>query len=125
MRATFLALAAVVLSGCGAHAAAPAPAYTARGVTVELPPRWQPAQDTLTPQLSDPRAVLSVGTYPLRYRRGECAQMPSGALAALGPGDALVTLQGRGRAAAPEGFPPRPQHFGPGPGIESVECVPD
>src|SRR4051812_8750439 len=125
MRATFLALAAVVLSGCGAHAAAPAPAYTAHGVSVELPAGWQPAHETLTPQLSDPREVLSVGTFALRYRKGECAQMPSSALADLGPGDALVTLQERGRDAGPDGFPPRPQHFGPGPGIESVECVPD
>jgi hypothetical protein len=125
MRATLLALAAVALAGCGTHAAAPAPTYTARGVTVELPAGWQPAHESLTPQLSDPREVLSVGTYPLSYRRGECAQMPSSALADLGRGDAFVTIQERGRGTGPDGFPPRPDHFATIDAMEAVECVPD
>jgi hypothetical protein len=94
---------------------------------VELPDGWQHARGSLT-RLSDPREVLSVGTYPLRYRQVGCYQMPSSALEDLGPGDALVTLLERGsdpHSSWPD-FPPRPTHFGPLPGdtSEAQECAP-
>ena len=94
-----------------------------RGVTVELPPGWQRAEESLTPRLTDPREVLSVGTFRLRHRRTGCNHLPSSALEDLGPRDAFVTLQERGAGAA---FPPRPERFGPelGGPSEASHCVP-
>src|SRR4051812_9041213 len=78
------------------------------GISAQLPPGWQTAPRPLT-TTSDPREVLSAGTYPLRYRAVGCDHMPTSALRDLGPRDALVTLLERRRAH----FPPRPSHFGP------------
>jgi hypothetical protein len=129
------ALAALALAACGCGqvtAASPAPATVTahgRGLTVELPANWQRAPDSLTPGLFDPREVLSVGTFPLRYRQMGCNHMPSSALADLGPRDAFLTLQERGTNPGSdwEGFAPRPQHFGPRSrdDSEASECVPD
>lgn len=70
--------------------------------------------------------MLSVGTYPLRYRRSRCEHMPTAALHDLGPLDALVTVQER-RHGSPAGFPPRPAHFGPthdDTNNDAVACAP-
>ena len=101
---------------------------TARGVTVALPAGWWQAHESLTPTLTDPREVLAVATFPLRYRPTQCAHVAGAALIDLGPGDAFVTLQERGldaRSTWPD-FPPRPAHFGPalGEGSEAAACVP-
>jgi hypothetical protein len=127
-----LAALALAASGCGEDAAVSATDSTTtvhgRGLTAELPPNWQRASVSLTPELQDPREVLSVGTFPLRYRAETCAHMPSSALIDLGPRDALVTLQERGTNPGSdwEGFPPRPEHFGPRPRdhSEAIGCAP-
>jgi hypothetical protein len=127
--ATALA-AALLLAACGGDGAAKpvASKHTAHGITVTLPAGWQRAPRSLTPHLSDPREVVAVGTFPLRYRRTACAHMPGSALEDLGPRDAFVTLMERGldRRSTWKGFPKRPKHFGPrlGPGSEAGECVP-
>jgi hypothetical protein len=98
-----------------------------RGLSAELPSGWQQAEKRLTPQLTDPREVLSLGTFPLHAEEGECGHMPTGALEDLGPSDAFVTLQERGRGGgASLDFPPRPERFGPDPGdrSEARDCVP-
>jgi hypothetical protein len=126
---------AVALAACGAqpeHASAPSPeppvAYQAHGLAVELPPGWQSAPVSLTPNLSDPREVLSVATFPLRYRPTGCAHVAGSALEDLGPTDAFVTLEERGvDPGSPwAGFPARPAHFGPelGGPSEASACVP-
>jgi hypothetical protein len=140
---------ALAMAGCAASAAEPrqaqqptaqqagqaAPPPTAapmtvraHGLSAELPPGWQPASESLTPHLTDPREELAVGTYPLRYRQTGCAHMPGSALEALGPGDAFVTLEERGLGVpAGEGdFPPRPARFGPALGgpSEAGACAP-
>lgn len=124
------------LSSCGTDepervaAATPAPvvALGARGVNAELPSGWQAAPASLTPNLTDPREVLAVGTYPLRFRETDCAHMPGSALEDLGPADALVTVQERGAEPGStwQGFPARPAHFGPelGGGSEASACAP-
>jgi hypothetical protein len=100
------------------------------GIAVELPPGWQRATVSLTPNLEDPRAVLSVGTFPLRYRETDCEHVPTSALEDLGPGDAFVTLEERGldpHSTWPPDFPPRPAHFGPqlgAPNADASECAP-
>jgi hypothetical protein len=121
-----------LLAGCGKAEVEPRVSRTAtapgRGVTVELPPGWQPARASLTPSLRDPREVLSAGTFPLSYRETGCAHLPSSALEDLGRADALVTVQERGLdpGSSWQGFPPRPARFGPGLGgpSEASACVP-
>jgi hypothetical protein len=122
-------------AGCGAvdeRAAAPKPAalvrFEAHGLSVALPPRWRPAPRSLTPALTDPREVLAVATFPLRYRRTACAHLAGSALEDLGPDDAFVTLQERGLdpASTWSDFPERPARFGPelGGPSEASACVP-
>jgi hypothetical protein len=100
----------------------------ARGLTVTLPGGWSQARASLTPALTDPREILSLATFPLRYRATGCAHVPEGALEDLGPEDAFITLQERGvdPGSTWADFPPRPAHFGPelGGRSEASECVP-
>src|SRR3954452_5361885 len=103
-------------------AAALLAAIAAHGLSYDLPSGWQTAKRPLT-TTSEPREVLSVGTYPLRYRTGGCYHMPTSALRDLGPRDALITLLARRRAH----FPLRPAHFGPhrgDGGSDAQDCVP-
>jgi hypothetical protein len=129
--AALIALAfAVSVAACGkseAPASKDEDTYSTHGVSVQLPPGWQAANESLTPDLGDPRQALAVGTYPLRYRRTGCAHVPGSALEDMGPGDAFVELEERGRARGPSyDFPPRPERFGPSLGApsEAAECVP-
>lgn len=130
--ASLAVLAVAVIAGCAESTAAPRPArpaeVSAHGITAELPLGWQRAPSSLTPQLTDPREVLSVGTFPLRYRPLGCDHMPTSALEDLGPGDALITLMERGLdpvSTWPD-FPARPAHFGPelGGPSEASACAP-
>jgi hypothetical protein len=97
----------------------PAQAWTTtvnkqHGFTVSLPPGWALSAERLTPNLSDPREVLSAGTFPLAYRQGGCNHMPDGALRSMGSADGFVSVQERGRRSqgGRAGFPPRPASFG-------------
>jgi hypothetical protein len=98
-------------------AARPADRWTAtlneaHGFEVSLPPGWRLSQASLTPQLLDPRELLSAGTFPLHYRKGGCNHMPVGALRAMGPADGFVSIQERGRnGGSVTGFPRRPSSF--------------
>jgi hypothetical protein len=133
-RTSLAVTAAVMVCGgalataCGeerAHSAEALTPYAANGLTVELPPGWQAAPASLTPHLADPRERLSVGTFPLRYRAGDCAHVPVSALEDLGPADAFVTLEERGTGAI-AGVPARPARFGPDLGgpSEASTCAP-
>lgn len=66
-----------------------------REFTIRYPKSWTWARDTLTPHLSNPREIFSVGTYPLRPAGSGCAQFPVNAIADLGQGDVLVSVQER------------------------------
>lgn len=124
-------LAVIAVAGCGAAPPDRRKPATHRqnGLTVELPQGWQAADESLTPALRDPRERLAVATFPLRYRATGCNNMPSSALADIGPRDAFVTLQERGVNPGSDwqGFPPRPEHFGPLPhdASEASACVRD
>jgi hypothetical protein len=125
--------AALVLPACGQRTAASPRAQlvndSVHGFAVELPPGWQRATASLTPNLDDPREILSVATFPLRYRETDCGHVPTSALDGLGPSDAFVTLQERGldpNSTWPD-FPSRPAHFGPqlgGSNADASECAP-
>jgi hypothetical protein len=127
----FLVTAVAVAAGCGGAGKPPPPPVVpiGHGLAVALPSGWHAAGTSLTPRLGDPREVLAVATYPLRYRDvGSCAHVPVSALADLGPRDAFVELEERGRGPASSwtGFPARPAQFGPrlGGPSEAVDCVP-
>jgi hypothetical protein len=112
-RAVLAALAVAALlaagSGCGGEAdGGPVRASdrawttfddTRRGLSVSLPPGWHRARESLTPDLADPREVLSVGSYRPRYdRRSRCAVpgCPSPGLHGLRTTDVLISIQERG-----------------------------
>jgi hypothetical protein len=132
MRAVVLiVLLALAASACGGEeprapraAAIAAPAFDVHGLAVELPPGWHRASEPLTPNLTDPREVLAVATFPLRYRETGCAHIAGSALENLAPAGAFVTLLERGYGE--DRFPPRPAKFGPGLGgpSEASACVP-
>jgi hypothetical protein len=76
-----------------------------------LPEGWQVAETTLTPNLGDPKEILSAGTFPLRPGGDNCAHMPDAAMEDLGSEDVLVSLQER--PTPDESFAPRPESFAP------------
>ena len=78
-----------------------------RGFGVHVPEGWRVARRPLTPDLGDPREILSLGTGPM-LPGGRCTHQPGRALAALGARDAFISIQERRRDAR---HPPRPASF--------------
>jgi hypothetical protein len=121
-------IAAVVIAGCNDEKHSPPhQTYTSHGLTVELPSGWRGTRASLTPNLGpDPREVLAVANYPLRYRPHQCAHVPVSALEDLGRSGAFIDLEERKAGADPSEFPARPAHFGPSLGgpSEAAECAP-
>ena len=115
----------LVLAACGEdeQSASTSPA-SGRGITAQLPEGWDATRKSLTPKLGDPRQAFAAATYPLRYRPRDCAHVPVSALEDLGPRDAFVELEERGRGG--NAFPPRPAQFGPSLGSDSEgnDCAP-
>jgi hypothetical protein len=123
MRAAVAVLVAgLVLSSCGADeeprraaAAAAAPAGTTRftderrGFEVTFPSGWKRADTVLTPALTAPREILSVGTVdPVpNGEESACAHHPVATLERVGPRDVFVTIlesavSGEMRAGPPQ-----------------------
>jgi hypothetical protein len=130
-----LLMCALAAAGCGEGAGQTGTAdaeretrYRAHGLTVQLAPGWEPSEVRLTPELLDPREVLAVATFPLRYRPTRCAQVPGSALQDLGSDGALITVQERGVElhGGPPPYPRRPAAFGPelGGPSEASACIP-
>jgi hypothetical protein len=92
---------------------------------VAYPSNWHRAGTSLTPYLSDPHEILTVGTGALPMGGPRCAQVPVNALEAVGAAGALVTIQERPAAHADSSFPPRPSRFGlrPSPALEIPACL--
>lgn len=101
-------VAAVLATGCGAtgpvapdfKSGSQGPRITdvRHGYSVALPAGWYRARRNLTPQLLDPREILSVATYPLRYeRRARCRipGCPTPALNGFRATDILMSIQER------------------------------
>jgi hypothetical protein len=97
-----------------------------RGLAITFPGAWKIAEENLTPWLSSPTEILSLGTFPLRvsedpedgFRLFDAPVAPA-ALADMTADDAFVSLQesgGRVSAFIDE----RPDHFGPLPCEEAI-----
>lgn len=94
------------------------------GFSVDYPATWRRATMNLTPGLTDPVEILSLGTGDLVPGGHSCAQFPVAALEAMSPTDAFMTVQERrspqAAGLAPgesfdetTGFPDRPSLFPP------------
>ena len=103
----FLALAVLVLASPG-WVSFQSVRYHYR---VSYPSTWHRASQSLTPYLSDPHEILTVGSGPLPVGGERCAQAPVNALEGVGATGALVSIQERAAANAGTGFPPRPSSF--------------
>jgi hypothetical protein len=123
-----LAAFAVLLIGCGSESRPDRPVQASaewtveidrdHGFSVELPSGWTRAAGKITPQITDPLEILTVGTLPIAGAdpHGVCEPGSQPALPAFTEQDALVTLQESGRGALrinPLSHPPRPDHFRP------------
>jgi hypothetical protein len=122
-----VAACALLLAGCGTEPARPSAGATQeaavlvdsnRGFMVKLPAGWTRASAELTPQISDPREILTVATLPIAEigPPDGCGGGVRPAVAAFTETDALVTVQESGRGALRINYlshPPRPEHFRP------------
>jgi hypothetical protein len=77
---------------------------------VRLPAGWDLADENLTPNLTEPGELFSAGTGPLPAGGEDCATIPEAAIEAMGPDDALVSVQEEGGDVS-HGFPHRPDRF--------------
>jgi hypothetical protein len=82
------------------------------GFSLTLPPGWHRARRSLTPHLIEPREILTVGSYRLRYKRRSRCLVPGCPLPALDGfrrGDVLISIQERRHVRRPveAGFAPR------------------
>jgi hypothetical protein len=82
------------------------------GYTVSFPSEWRRARGRLSPKLTNPREILSLGTFPPRYRPTDCEAFAGSAQQDVGPRDAFLTIQ-ESAGRSPDVFSPRPRHFGP------------
>ena len=78
--------------------------------SVRYPSDWYRADEPLTPNLLDPKEILSLGTYQLRPGGDRCSHFPVRALEDLGPTDAFISIQERDDPPAGR-YPPRPRPF--------------
>lgn len=92
---------------------------------VEYPAGWTSADESLAPDLFDPREILSIGTFPLRSggTAPTEAVLPGNAIADIGPGDVFLTVQERVGRSGGLHFPTRPSGFGPGTGCPSGDAA--
>jgi hypothetical protein len=133
-------LAASVLLACGSGSAeemlAPAemttqpPALTTYDdqegrFSIRYPAAWERSMQSLAPGLTDPREIVSVGSYHMRPGGELCAHLPVNALEDLSPADAFLTIQERAQPHLAD-YPPRPTQFDlgkPTEGFDGELCV--
>lgn len=116
-----------MFAGCGAagdRGSPPGAGWTTfhdprNGLSVRFPSSWHRARVSLTPDLVDPRELLSLGSFPLSARpRGRCAQFPAPAMLRAGPRDVFLTIQERSGPASGD-YPARRRPFALGRAGES------
>jgi len=101
----------------------PAPAPDRRGGSafhdrsrrfrVEIPAGWDRARGVVIPEVTNPREIFVVSTFPLDGLGEPCGLFYDHVIDRMGPREGLVAVQERlGHAVAgPPVFPPRPAHF--------------
>jgi len=124
MRASVAVLVAgLFLSSCGSDAERPAAVVAEapagmtrftderRGFEVTFPSGWKRADKVLTPGLSAPREILSVGTVdPVpNGESARCAQHPVDTIERVGPRDVFMTIEERANAVSEDMRPGSPQ----------------
>lgn len=128
-------VAAVLAIGCGGGTGPVEPEFKSgiqgprvtdarHDYSVTLPEGWYRARRNLTPQLVEPREIMSVATYPLRYQRRAGCRIPgcpTPALNGFRATDILISIQERVHARpTPEDVPAHLQRrragLGAGPG---------
>jgi hypothetical protein len=119
-------VAGLVLASCGGGEERPAPVAAVapagmtrfiderRGFELTFPSAWMRAETVLTPALTEPREILSVGTVRPVANGGSsaCAQHPVETMARVGPRDAFVTIQERTNQVSGEMVAGPPQMAG-------------
>ncbi len=90
------------------------------GYTVTYPSDWHRAEESLTPNLGDPKEILSLANFPLAPKQGRCAQLPAANLSGMTTTQALITLQERGSSAS---YPQRPLSFPGQKMIRRLDCI--
>jgi hypothetical protein len=122
MRTLAVCVLLALLAGCDADRARRAAGHGApagltryvderRGFEVTFPSSWHRAPRVLTPALSNPREILSVGTVRpvVNDRSSRCGQHPTATLARVGPRDVFLTIQERANQLSPEMVPAPPR----------------
>lgn len=74
------------------------------GFSVVYPKEWYRAEESLTPNLSEPVERFSIASFPLEYRETDCANMPKSAFGAMGSADVFVSIQERTDANPNDAF---------------------
>jgi hypothetical protein len=93
--------------------------------SIRYPAAWERSMQSLTPGLTDPREIVSVGSYHMRPGGELCAHLPVNALEDLSPADAFLTVQERAQPHLAD-YPPRPTQFDlgkPTEGFDGELCV--
>lgn len=82
-------------------------------MVLTYPGAWYLAEQSLTPNLTSPTEIFSLGSFPLTPGGPNCAQIPSQALHDMAATDVFLSVQERGGGVDASGFDPRPDSFGP------------
>jgi hypothetical protein len=100
------------------------------GVAVSFPSGWERSRTALMPSLADPRELVTLGTFEPPPGGENCAHMPENAIEEMDPADGLIVIEERlgdseDGSDTFEGYPERPEHFGPNHGYrsEAVDCL--
>lgn len=86
-----------------------------KGVAAVVPPGWKVATESMTPSLTDPLEVLTLGTGTLVADENACSHVPVGPMKGLGPADVMVWVARR--IATVPGSSTRPATLGPTDGV--------
>ena len=107
MRALALPLAALALAAAGPPTWL---IFRAHGISVRHPPGWHATARPLTP-VGAPRQVMAIASYPFPRDPRPNGCSPTGTLAEMPPGGALIFAIEYEGGVRSRDFPPRPRRF--------------
>jgi hypothetical protein len=137
-----LSLSGAIVSGAGGRPGGAVYSNGRYGLEAPLPAGWRASRRRLVDTLLMPREVFSAGTFSMPVGGGgSCDREPVAALRAMGPGEALLTVQEYAvgpklRAHLSRNFPPKTERSGlsgmrfgrvaeagPGPGVAATHVT--